>query len=91
MTKIELNINEHVEFELTEYGAKILNGNNLRLALTYPGVIAFQDYKKYKEGDVIKMQLWKVMEEFGEHTSLGLGTFCKNATITFNHQQGVLK
>lgn len=83
--KTEFNINNHVEFELTGYGAQILNDNSLRLALKYPNVTAFHDYKRHKEGDVIKMQLWKVMEEFGEHTSLGLETFCKNATITFNH------
>ena len=83
MSKIELNINEHVEFELTEYGAKILNDKNNWYAYNYPGVKAFQGKPEHKPGEMMKMQLWDVMNKFGEHTSLGLETFCKNATITF--------
>lgn len=79
--KVELNINNYVEFELTEYGAKILNDKNNWYAYNYPGVKAFQDKPEHKAGETMKMQLWSVMKDFGEHAYLGLETFCKNATI----------
>lgn len=79
--QIEFNINNYVEFELTEYGAKILNDRDVYYAGIYPGVKAFQNKKTHVEGEIKKMQLWDVMSTFGEHTCLGLETFCKNATI----------
>lgn len=79
--KIEFNINNYVEFELTEYGAKILNERDEAYATSYPLVQAFKNKPLYIEGQQMKMQLWNVISTFGEHTSLGLQTFCKNATI----------
>ena len=81
--KIEININEVVEFEITAYGAKILNDKNEWYRTKYPQVTIFQEKEYYAEGQLLKRQLWTVMQDFGEHTSLGLETFCKNATITF--------
>lgn len=81
MTKIEFNINNYVEFELTKYGAKILNDIRNSYIYAYPDVEVFKETKIVKAGDMYKMQLWNVMKTFGEHTSLGLETFCKNAII----------
>ena len=81
--KIEININEVVEFELTAYGAKILNDKNEWYRTKYPQIKSFRDKEYSVEGQLLKRQLWTVMQDFGEHTSLGLETFCKNATITF--------
>lgn len=79
--KIEFNINNYVEFELTAYGARILNERNQDYAEAYPNVEVFQNKPLHSEGEEMKMQLWKVMEKFGEFTTIGLDTFCKNATI----------
>ena len=81
--KIEININEVVEFELTSYGAKILNDKNEWYRTKYPQVESFQEKEDYVEGQLLKRQLWTVMQDFGKHTSLGLETFCKNAIIAF--------
>lgn len=81
MTKIEFNINNYVEFELTEYGAKILNDKRKKYIDAYPNVELFKETKIVKEGDLHKMQMHGMISTFGEHTSLGLETFCKNATI----------
>ena len=81
MTKIEFNINNYVEFELTEYGAKILNDKRQKYIDAYPTVELFKETKIVKEGDLHKMQMHGMISTFGEFTSLGLETFCKNATI----------
>ena len=80
--QIEFNINNYVEFELTEYGAKILNDLDELYTSEYPHVKSFQNKPLKVEGEKKRMQLWDVISTFGEHTSLGLETFCKNATIT---------
>lgn len=82
MTKIEFNINNYVEFELTEYGAKILNDRDEWYEQAYPDVEVFQNKLLKVKGQLMKMQLWDVISTFGEYTSLGLETFCKNSTIT---------
>ena len=79
--QIEFNINNYVEFELTEYGAKILNDRDEWYEQAYPHLEVFQNKPLKVEGQLVKMQLWDVISTFGEHTSLGLETFCKNATI----------
>lgn len=81
MTKIEFNINNYVEFELTEYGAKILNDRDEFYATEYPEVLSFQNKPKHIEGQTMRMQLWDVISIFGEYTVRGLEAFCKNATI----------
>lgn len=81
--KIEININEVVEFELTAYGARLLNDKNEWYRTKYPQLKSFLEKEYYLEGQLLKRQLWSVMQDFGQHTSLGLETFCKNATITF--------
>ena len=82
--KVEFNINNYVEFELIEYGAKILNGLDELYASEYPYVKSFQNKPPKVEGEKKMMQFWDVISTFGEHTSLGLETFCKNAIITLN-------
>lgn len=79
--KIEFNINNYVEFELTEYGAKILNDRNVEYAEAFPNVEVFQNKPIHTEGEKIKMQLWSMMDTFGKWTSLGSHTFCKNGVI----------
>ena len=81
MTKIELNINEHVEFELTEYGAKILNDRRQKYIDAYPNIELFRETKIVKAGGLHRTQMHGMISTFGEHTSLGLETFCKNVTI----------
>ena len=81
--KIEININEVVEFELTAYGAKILNDKNEWYRTKYPQLRSLQEKEYYLEGQLLKRQLWTVMQDFGQHTSLQELSFCKNATITF--------
>lgn len=81
MTKIEFNINNYVEFELTEYGAKILNAKRQKYIDACPDVELFKETKIVEEGDMHRMQMWGMISTFGEFTSLGLETFCKNATI----------
>lgn len=79
--KQEFNINNYVEFVLTERGANIVNNY-------------YAPYRKnrsdrrsrtiYREGDTYCDQLWCVMHIFGgDNTKLGLETFCKDATISF--------
>ena len=46
-----------------------------------PTVELFKETKIVKEGDLHKMQMHGMISTFGEFTSLGLETFCKNATI----------
>lgn len=80
--KIDFNINNYVEFELTEYGANILNDREAAYAEAHPHLEVFQNTSLKVEGQLMKMQLWDVISTFGEYTTLGLETFCKNATIT---------
>lgn len=82
MPRVNFNINNYVEFELTEYGAKILNDKRQKYIDAYPDVECFKETKIVRAGDLHKMQMHGMISAFGEYTSLGLETFCKNATIT---------
>lgn len=82
MNKVEFNINNCVEFELTEYGANILDKHNEHYATAFPQVKSFQNKPKHFAGEWERMPMWAMMSVFGNKTSLGLETFCKNATIT---------
>ena len=82
MPKIDFNINNYVEFTLTEYGAKILNSRDEWYATNYPDVEVFQNKPYKQEGQIIRMQLWEVISRFGEFAGPGLETFCEDATIT---------
>ena len=46
--KIEFNINNYVEFELTKYGAKILNDIRNSYIYAYPDVEVFKETKIVK-------------------------------------------
>lgn len=78
---LEFNINNYVEFELTAFGAKVLNERYDCYAKAHPNVKIFQNKPKHVEGETMKMQLWHVADTFGEYTGLGMETFCKDATI----------
>lgn len=82
--KIEFNINSYVEFELTEYGAKILNDKRQKYIDAYPNIELFRETKIVKAGDLHRMQMHGMISTFGENFHLGLQTFCKNATITLD-------
>lgn len=79
--QIEFNINNYVVFELTEYGAKVLNDKRQKYIDAYPSVGLFKETKVVKAGDLQKMQMHGMISTFGEHVYLGLEPFCKNATI----------
>ena len=68
--------------EEDKYGAKILNDKNEWCRTKYHQLRSLQEKEDFVEGQLLKMQLWTVMQDFGEYTSLGLETFCKNATIS---------
>ena len=83
---LEFNINNYVEFELTEYGAKILNDRNEWYEQAYPNIKVFQNNSNHAEGQTMKMQLWDVVDTFGDRAGLGMETFCKNATIRMSEK-----
>lgn len=51
---IEFNINNYVEFELTEYGANILNDRNVEYAEAFPNVEVFQNKPIHTEGEKLR-------------------------------------
>jgi hypothetical protein len=71
-----MNINEYVEFILTEEGARVYNArwDGLKMPTSYVP-------STKQAGERIRMQLWNVMEVFGPHTGLGLRTFCESGEI----------
>lgn len=83
---LEFNINNYVEFELTASGAKVLNERDDYYAKAHPNVKVFQNKPKHVEGKTMKMQLWNVVDTFGEHVGLGMETFCKNAIIRISEK-----
>ena len=86
------NINDYVEFVLTQRGADQLNQHHTELNEILYNRTRLSKYMErlnspdvYKEGDTYRNQLWTVMQIFGgDNTKLGLETFCKEATISFN-------
>ena len=84
--KLEFNINNYVEFELTERGAKIMNDRNEWYEQAYPNVKVFQNKPKHAKGETMKMQLWDVLQTFGEYTTLGMETFCKDVIIRLSEK-----
>lgn len=81
--KTSININDIVEFELTEYGAEILNEKIKQLKANYPQVKSFRGMEDFWPGQVVRKQLWSVIEDFGNYTSLGLDSFCRGGTMVF--------
>lgn len=74
--KIEFNINNYVEFELTETGVKAMYEEDDN----YRGYTWFV-HKDYHEGQKVRMPMWKMISLFGNCTNIGYETFCKNAII----------
>lgn len=77
MPKVEFNINNYVEFELTEAGVEAMYAADE----PYRGYKWFVE-KEYFVGQFIKMPVWKMISTFGECTQIGKQTFCNSATIT---------
>lgn len=85
--KQEFNINNRVEFVLTERGASILNKRAEKLKERFPRHT--EHNTDYKEGDIYRNQLWTVMQIFGGSCiGLGLESFCKEGTVTFEIWEG---
>ncbi len=82
MAKIEFNINNYVEFELTEAGVERL----YELDEKFNGYKWFTP-KEYVVGQKMRMQLWSVMEKFGSVSGAGHLTFCKDCVITFDTKE----
>lgn len=64
---MKININDSVRVVLTGYGAELYN--KFFAQFNYP---ASYDFKTYKSGEVLKTQLWCIMEIFGSNTHLGM-------------------
>ena len=64
---MKININEVVNFTLTETGAGILN--KYYRQFNHP---IFTDKINHKIGDNLVMSLWTVMEIFGPHIHMGM-------------------
>jgi hypothetical protein len=64
---MEININDYVEVVLTQAGADTYNTYWNDISYRWPGFVE----KNLKEGDVLKEQLWSVMQIFGPHIHLG--------------------
>ena len=91
---LEFNINNYVEFVLTERGAEQLNQYHTELNEILYDRTRLSKYMErlnspdvYKEGDTYHNQLWTVMQIFGgDNTKLGLETFCKDAIIRLSEK-----
>lgn len=72
-----MNINDNVQYTLTASGAAIWNAryeDTAMLTKYVPEVM--------RAGDVVKTQLWYVMQVFGPHIYLGMGeAFCVNCEM----------
>jgi hypothetical protein len=74
----EMNLNDSVEFELTEFGAKVWNHRYASLNLP-------RDLRpaSKRAGDRVREQLWSVMQTFGPHIGLGKEIpFARNVVST---------
>lgn len=59
--KFQANINDTVEVVLTATGAEIYNN-----------VWKCPHRAEKKEGDILRVQLWSLFQDFGEHMYLGM-------------------
>lgn len=86
--KFEFNINNYVEFTLSERGAEVVNKYEKSLNTRLPNIYSQEGV--YKAGDACRMQLWSVMKIFGG-SSIGLGqtVFCKDCIISFDVKEDV--
>ena len=78
---MKFNINNYVSFTLTAFGAKVWNARYDHVKAALP---KFELPEPKYEGDVVKEQLWSVIQTFGETTFLGGEVFCKNCEIEFD-------
>ena len=77
------NINEYVSVTLTKRGADIFNKNEEYWEKQFPHwyVDGVREKKRMNEGDVMKGQLWRLFQLFGEHIHLGGEVPFKNCEI----------
>ena len=89
---IRININIECEVTLTENGAVYLNKyHSKKISDLYPifdKLEAICDAKKifptnYREGDVIKLPLWELMEKFGGYFEIYTEAPFKNNELRF--------
>lgn len=80
-TKIPFNINNYIEFTLSERGAHILNEHNRYMSNRFPNHSRKIDYM---QGDTYRDQFWSVMHIFAdEGMQLGYEVFCEDCIINF--------
>ena len=61
--KFEININDAAEVVLSEYGAQVYNKYHERYTHYRPEIVS--------KGDVLREQLWRLMQVFGPAIHLG--------------------
>lgn len=61
---IEIDLNDTVSVELTEWGAAYLNATNIFKEITTTQKCHYKT--DYKAGDVYKSQLWELILEFND-------------------------
>lgn len=71
--KIKFNINETVSVVLTKFGAKVYN--------EYLDDCRFKYREHAVEGEELKLQLWHLMNVFGQHFHLGMEVPFKDNVI----------
>lgn len=78
MEKIEFNLNDMVEFTLTQEGADTINAHRENLLIEL-GRLDELNKKKYHAGETIQLQLWVMAGMFD--FDIMKPTFCKDNMI----------
>ena len=66
------NINNYVEIKLTQYGKDILKEKEDKIFTEYPSLKEYLYKYKVNNTGYLKLQLWEVMNIFGDHLGYGL-------------------
>ena len=66
------NINNYVEIKLTQYGKDILKEKEDKIFTEYPSLKEYLYKYKVNNRGYLKLQLWEVMNIFGDHLGNGL-------------------
>ena len=68
------NINNYVEIKLTQYGKDILKEKEDKIFTEYPSLKEYLYKYKVNNRGYLKLQLWEVMNIFGDHLGNGCDT-----------------
>lgn len=68
---LKININEKVRVRLTEYGKQCLAENYAKLSMASGAPLSMPNPKLDADGWT-EWQLWRLMQEFGQHIAMGL-------------------